>query len=199
MKSNRTIEHFACLRRLVCLVMVTLAGGCNSQPTPAAKTEPAAASASVSDQTPKAHNLTIYGYNYTNTEIGSFEVNGQGGGNVMVSEMDSGGGSGVCCISIATPITKARPVKIKWTRDLSTWCEQEVLLQPPIPTDARRLEVHFYQDGKIELAVTGILLGRMSSPPRLQLPAAGRGGRHEDEKLNINNDTKFARCKLGYR
>ena len=80
MKSNRTIEHFACVRRLVCLVMVTLAGGCNLQPTPAAKTEQAAASASAYDQTPRAHNLTIYGYNYTNTGIGSFEVNGQGGG-----------------------------------------------------------------------------------------------------------------------
>ena len=95
-------------------------------------------------------------------------------------------------------MTKARPIKIKWTRDLSTWCEQEVLLQQPVPIDPKRLEVHFYQDGKIELAVTGPLFGRMSSPPRLQLPAASRGGRHEDEKLNVNNDTKFARCKLGY-
>ena len=125
-------------------------------------------------------------------------MNGQGGGNVMVSEMDSGGGSGVCCISLSTPMTKARPIKIKWTRDLDTWCEQEVLLQPPVPIDPKRLEVHFYQDGKIELAVTGSLFGRMSSPPRLQLPAASRGGRHEDEKLNVNNDSKFARCKLGY-
>ncbi len=198
MKLNHLRNSADWLRWLVCLVAITMAGGCNSQTSPSAKAAPANASAPAAETTPKAHNLTIYGYNYTDTKIGSFEVNGQGGGNVMVSEMDSGGGSGVCCISLSTPMTKARPIKIKWTRDLDTWCEQEVLLQPPVPIDPKRLEVHFYQDGKIELAVTGSLFGRMSSPPRLQLPAASRGGRHEDEKLNVNNDSKFARCKLGY-
>ena len=196
MKSNRTIEHFVCVRRLVCVVIVTLAGGCNSQPTPAAKTEQAAAStpASASDQTPKAYNLTIYGYNYTNTGIGSFEVNGQGGGNLEVSVPDAGGGKSVCCVTVFTPSTNSKTVRVKWTRDLDTWCEQEVVLAPFAISKPKYFEVHFYPEGRIELAVT-----EESSDPRLKLDRASRAGRHEDEKLNINNDTKFARCKLGYR
>ena len=95
-------------------------------------------------------------------------------------------------------MTKPQTIKIKWTRDLETWCEQEVQLQPPIPNDAKTFEVHFYPDGRIELTVTGSLFGRMYSPPRLVLPRDSRAGRFEDEKLNINNDTKFSRCKLGY-
>ena len=180
-------------------LLVATSSGCNSQSPSEIRTGPAAASASVSDQTPKAHNLTLYGYNYTNTGIGSFEVNGQGGGNLEVSVPDAGGGKSACCITLYSPMTTPRTVKIKWTRDLETWCEQEVQLHPPIPNDARTFEVHFYQDGRIEVAVTGRLFGRMYSPPRLELARASRAGRHENEKLNINNDNQFARCKLGYR
>ena len=169
MKSNRTIEHFVCVRRLVCVVMVTLAGGCNSQPTPAAKTEQAAAStpASASDQTPKAYNLTIYDYNYTNTGIGSFEVNGQGGGNLEVSVPDAGGGKSVCCVTVFTPSTNSKTVRVKWTRDLDTWCEQEVVLAPFAISKPKYFEVHFYPEGRIELAVT-----EESSDPRLKLDRA---------------------------
>ena len=146
------------------------------------------------DTTPKAHNLTIYGYNYTDTGIGSFEVNGQGGGNLPTSSPTAGGGSSVCCITVSTPTVKPRTVKIKWTRDLETWCEQDIVLAPSKLARPKFLEVHFYLDGHIELDVTEI-----DSPPRLQLAAASQGSRHEDERLNINNDSKFARCKLGYR
>jgi Protein of unknown function (DUF3304) len=186
------------IRLTVMWLLIAASNGCNSQSPREVLTERATAPPAA-NTTPKAHNLTIYGYNYTDTGIGSFEVDGQGGGNVMVSEMDSGGGSGVCCISIITPMVKARIINIKWTRDLDTWCQQEVVLEPPIPSDAKRLEVHFYREGRIEIAVTGSLSGRMSSPPRVQLAAASEGSRHQDKKLNINNDSKFARCKLGYR
>jgi hypothetical protein len=144
------------------------------------------------------HDLTLYGYNYTDTEIGSFEVNGHGGGNVQISDPDNGGGSAVCCIAVLTPMTEPKLLRIKWTRDSEMWCEQEVALKPPIPEDAKRLEVHFYRDGHIEVAVTGELQTRMSSPPRLRLEAPSRAGRNTDTALNVNNDSKFARCKLGY-
>jgi hypothetical protein len=193
MNSNHLGNSANRLRSLVCLVAITMAGGCNSQTSPSAKSATANASAPAADTTPKAYNLTIYGYNYTNTGIGSFEVNGQGGGNLQPSTQTAGGGSSVCCVTVFIPLSKPKTVKIKWTRDLETWCEQEVLLSPTSIARPKYFEVHFYPDGHIELAVT-----EGSSDPRLQLSAASRGGRHEDEKLNVNNDTKFARCKLGY-
>jgi hypothetical protein len=181
------------LRWLVCSVAITMAGGCNSQTSPAAKAAPVNASAPAADTTPKAHNLTMYGYNYTDTEIGSFEVNGQGGGNLQPSTLTAGGGKSVCCIAFYMPMSKPLSIKIKWTRDIDTWCEQEVTLRPTSIVKPKYFEVHFYPDGHIELAVT-----EESSDPRLQLEAASEGSRHQDRKRNINNDTKFARCKLGY-
>ena len=181
------------IRLTVMWLLIAASSGCNSQSTAAAKTEPATVAAPALDVTPKAHNLTIYGYNYTNTGIGSFEVNGQGGGNLQPSTLTAGGGKSVCCVTVFIPLSKPKIVMIKWTRDLKTWCEQEVLLSPTSIARPKYFEVHFYPDGHIELAVT-----EDSSDPRLQLSAASRGGRHEDEKLNVNNDTKFARCKRGY-
>jgi hypothetical protein len=191
-------EHLA--RGVTWLVLVVAASGCTPQSaaTPASTPVPVAAR-ETDGKPPQAHNLTIYGYNYTNTEIGSFEVNGQGGGNVMISDPENGGGSGVCCVTAYSPLRQPKMVKIKWTRDLDTWCEQEVELKPPIPADAKNLEVHFYRDGHIELAVTGNWVTRMSSPPRVRLDAPSRAGRHQDQNQNVNNDAKFARCKLGYR
>ncbi len=174
-------------------LLVAASSGCNSQSSTVAKPA-AAASAPRVVQVAKPHNVTIYGYNYTNTGIGSFEVNGQGGGNLEVSIPDAGGGKSVCCVTVFTPLRKPRPVTIKWTRDGDTWCEQEVALAPLDTPNPKYFEVHFYPDGHIELAVT-----QESSDPRLKLDRASRGGRYEDEKLNINNDSKFARCKLGYR
>jgi hypothetical protein len=61
--------------------------------------------------------LEINGFNYTDLYIDSFEVNGQGGGNLFVSSPTSGGGGGVCCVSF-TPGTRL-PVQltIKWTSE----------------------------------------------------------------------------------
>jgi hypothetical protein len=149
--------------------------------------------AEASDGGVTVHDLTLYGYNYTDSEIGSFEVNGHGGGNVEVSIPDAGGGKSACCIAVLSPLQQAMPIKIKWTRDSETWCEQEVSLKLTLPAKPRFFEVHFYLDGHIEVAVT-----EESSPPRLVLQRAGRGGRYADEKKNVNNDDKFARCKVGY-
>jgi hypothetical protein len=181
------------IRLTVMWLLIAASSGCNSQSPREAQTEPAAAAVPSLVSTPKEHNLTIYGYNYTDTEIGSFEVNGQGGGNLPTSSPTAGGGSSVCCLTVFTPTVKPKTVKIKWTRDLDTWCEQEVVLAPFAEPNPKYFEVHFYPDGHIELAIT-----EDSSDPRLKLEAASEGSRHKDKKLNINNDSKFARCKRGY-
>ena len=137
--------------------------------------------------------MTIYGYNYTDTEIGSFEVNGHGGGNLLVSSPTAGGGSSVCCATVFAPFSIPQPFTIKWSRDGDTWCVQEVVLQPPVSVTAKYLEVHFYRDGHIEVAATDI-----DSPPRLQLDRKHANSRHQNEKHNVNNDGKFGSCKLGY-
>jgi hypothetical protein len=194
--SRRWLEGLRPLRYVLALVCIMAAGGCNSQSQSPSAVEPAIAGATApaADTKVQAHNLTIYGYNYTDTEIGSFEVNGQGGGNLQTSIPTAGGGSNVCCITVHAPMLQPRVVKIKWTRDSETWCEQEVTFKPPLPAKPKYFEVHFYRDGHIEVAATEI-----DSPPRLKLEAASRGSRYEDEKQNVNNDAKFARCKRGYR
>ena len=141
----------------------------------------------------KAFDLTIYGYNYTDTEIGSFEVNGRGGGNLAVSTATSPGGSGVCCAAIFTPLSTDRPTTIKWTRDGDTWCEQDIAFTGPVPSNAKYLEVHFFQDGHIEIAATA-----ESSPPRIRLDRLHGNSRHSDPNQNVINDTKQSRCKRGY-
>ncbi len=138
--------------------------------------------------------LTIYGYNYTDTEIGSFEVNGHGGGNLAVSSPTAGGGKSACCAALFTPVPKDHKIRVKWTRDSDTWCEQDVPFVGPVPAHAEYMEVHFYRDGHIELAVT-----QTNSPPRLTLERVHGNSRHTDPSMNVNNDNKYSRCKLGYR
>ncbi|WP_140631236.1 DUF3304 domain-containing protein [Methylibium rhizosphaerae] len=145
--------------------------------------------------TPQARSfhLTLHGYNYTDTEIGSFEVDGQGGGNVAVSTPTGGGGKSTCCITLHTPLVHPRPVTIKWSRDSDTWCEQEVLIRPPVPARPEYFEVHFYRDGHVEVAIT-----EDGSPPRLKLDRVHGNSRHPDPATNVNNDNALSRCRLGY-
>jgi Protein of unknown function (DUF3304) len=192
--SRRWMESPRPLRYVFALVCIAATSACNPQTAPASRPGAAGTPAPAADTNVRDHNLTIYGYNYTDTEIGSFEVNGQGGGNVEVSTLTAGGGKSVCCVTARSPMLQPRMVKIKWTRDSENWCEQEVMLKPPLPLKPKYFEVHFYPDGHIELAVT-----EMDSAPRLALNRMSRAGRHEDERQNVNNDAKFARCKRGYR
>ncbi|KAF7598136.1 MAG: hypothetical protein CGU29_14665 [Candidatus Dactylopiibacterium carminicum] len=141
----------------------------------------------------RAYNLTLYGYNYTETEIGSFEVNGAGGGNISVSTPTAGGSKSTCCASLYTPLPPDNSVHIKWTRDSKTWCEAKVPFSGPVPANPEYMEVHFYRDGHIEVAVT-----ETSSPPRLKLERLHGNSRHQDKSMNVINDEKFARCQRGY-
>ena len=134
--------------------------------------------------------LTIIGYNYTDTAITNFSVGGAGGGNVEVSSRAYSYGGGACCAPIPQGTPLPISVDIRWQRDGigdRPWCKQAVLLTGPIPENANYFEVHFYQDGTLQVAITDypsrprVLMDRYS--PALRKPSG-----------NINNDTRYARC-----
>jgi len=135
--------------------------------------------------------LEIDGFNYTDLYIDSFEVNGQGGGNLFVSSPTSGGGGGVCCVSFNPGTKLPLQLRIKWTRDRKRWCEKEALLTGPVPANPRYLGVHFYPDGHIEAEIT-----ENDPEPRLRLERVDRGKRKESG--NTVADEQTARCKDGY-
>jgi len=100
--------------------------------------------------------VTLVGYNYTERPIFTFSVNGAGGGNIFVN---GGGASFSCC----GEITVGKPTEIKWTYS-STAKQYEAGLrkeshvttvtvpEPSVP-EAEYLEVHFYPDHHVELAL----------------------------------------------
>jgi hypothetical protein len=140
-------------------------------------------------QTPKGMSgLTLVAYNYTDTYISNFTVNGAGGGNVEVSNMESGHGGGACCAPTSADIRLPMTVKIAWKRDGEVpYCRQTVLLNGPIPPNPNAFEVHFYPDGTIQVAITDF-----PSPQRLNLESFNRLQRKATG--NINNDSKFSEC-----
>jgi Protein of unknown function (DUF3304) len=189
-----------------CIAVGALFGvGCNpadKTATPgstAAQPAPAASAPSFKGQrlytgphrTPKGmRGLTISGYNYTDTYIDSFAVNGAGGGNLEVSQPSSGGG-GACCAAILDDFPLPMTVEVSWKRDGDApWCKQTVLLDGPLPKEPNYLEVHFYQDGTIQLAITDY-----PSPARVKLQRFNRLQRHASG--NVDNDIKFSECKSG--
>lgn len=140
-------------------------------------------------RTPKGmHGLTLVAYNYTDTYISNFTVERAGGGNVEVSDMQSGHGGGACCAPISDDTPLPMPVDITWKRDGDVpYCRQTVLLNGPIPSNPNAFEVHFYQDGTIQVAITDY-----PSPQRLNLKNFNRLQRKASG--NINNDSKFSEC-----
>lgn len=132
--------------------------------------------------------LTIVGYNYTDTYIGSFTVNGAGGGNIEVSSKTSGGGGGTCCASVPADTALPITIDIAWKRDGKVpWCRQTILLDGPVPADPQYLEVHFFQDGSIKVAMSDY-----PSPPRLQLDRVSYVKRKASG--NVNHDSKYGSC-----
>ncbi|MFT3858323.1 MAG: DUF3304 domain-containing protein [Aquabacterium sp.] len=128
----------------------------------------------------QAQGLLIQGYNYTDTHIDSFTVNGVGGGNVFVSSPTTGGGKSACCYSF-DPLSNAR-VTIRWAASYCMYTatnkygetyqwRKSLFREDVIPVEglgireASALEVHFYPDGHVEAAITA-----GHSPPRLQQP-----------------------------
>ena len=100
--------------------------------------------------------VTLVGYNYTERPIYTFSVNGGGGSNIFVG----GGGAKMSC---CTEITVGQPVEMKWLYDttekqyLAGLREEKrsttVIVPPPTVPEAEYLEVHFYPDHRVELAL----------------------------------------------
>ena len=125
------------LSALACLLALLLLGACNSQDT---------------------RSVTVIGYNYTERPIYTFSVNGVGASNLFAKQK-YGGGKDSCCIDI----TVGQPVEIKWLYDttekqyLAGLREEKrsttVIVPPPTVPEAEYLEVHFYPDHHVELAL----------------------------------------------
>ena len=109
--------------------------------------------------------LGITGYNYTDRYIDSFDVDGQGGGNVFLSDEEGGGGKTSCCMGYNPK--RALPIKmtVRWTWGTVEDSNQRVIrsretasyeaeLRGPVPKDPRFLEVHFMPDGTVRLLIT---------------------------------------------
>ena len=122
------------LAALLCLFSLLLSA-CNSQDT---------------------RSVTLVGYNYTERPIYTFSVNGGGGSNIFVG----GGGAKMSC---CTDITVGQPVEIKWVysateKQYLAGLRKEnysttVIVPPPTVPEAEYLEVHFYPDHHVELAL----------------------------------------------
>ncbi len=114
--------------------------------------------------------LTLSGYNYTNRYIDQFSVNGNGGGNLHVSTVTSGG-TNVCCVSYTPGAPAPKTVKVKWVASGCTYIETkrsdyistrahhffktlDVPVDPHVPAHPGYFEVHFYPDGHVEAAIT---------------------------------------------
>ena len=128
------------------------------------------------------HALTILGYNYTNRYIDQFSVDGAGGGNMSVSTPTSSGGGGTCCAVWVDGTPLPVTMRVRWVADYciefltneygekrpsarAIFAERDVEFNGPVPAAPHNLEVHFYPDGHIELAITDYLF----SEPRLKL------------------------------
>ncbi len=135
----------------------------------------------------RSHSLAIVAYNYTDRYMDSFEVNGQGGGNLDISKEFSGGGKTACCVRWTDGSTLPKKVTVKWVasycvrhdvtsdgekfrRRESLWKIADVFFNGPVPSNPQNFEVHFYRDGHIELAMS-----EDYSPPRLKLPSPPNG------------------------
>ena len=90
-----------------------------------------------------------------------------------------------------------KPVKVEWTRDGKRWCRTTALINGPIPLEPTTLEVHFYPDRQVKVAITDNY-----SPPRLKLAARGDAYRvaldvRTELKAAIQLDEKMAECRDG--
>ena len=135
--------------------------------------------------------LSIQGFNYTDLYIDSFEVNGNGGSNIYVSSLTSGGGGTTCCVSWFPGTRLPVSLEIKWTRDRKRWCQKEVQVKGPVPANPRHLGVHFFPDGHIEAEVTEDF-----PEPKLRLERVSPSERKKTG--NTVSDEQVARCQDAY-
>lgn len=148
------------------------------------------------------HTLGIVGYNYTDHSIASFDVMGAGGSALGVSDEGGGGGGETCCVvwNERTPLPVK--VKVRWAYDYCRYLsepdplygnriegsqnffrEEEVELKGPVPERPTILEVHFYPDKHVELAIVS-----KSTYPRLKLDSNRRKTARRCTPEELKND-----------
>ncbi len=123
--------------------------------------------------------LGVVGYNYTDRAVSDFSVNGQWGANVFLSTPTAGGGGTVCCVVMSRDTKTPFWVEVKYQMDAleaypprrvvepaSAYKSARVEVKGLIPPDPSYLEIHFYQDGHIEAAISD---ADGPNPPRLKL------------------------------
>jgi hypothetical protein len=96
--------------------------------------------------------VDIIGYNYTNSPIGSFSVNGYGGGRLSLSTPTSSGGSPMCCYYFMPGVGFPYQVEVEWAPSASDgpWTKTKAWITEPKTDRPQFLEIHFYPDGHIE-------------------------------------------------
>jgi hypothetical protein len=143
---------------------------------------PQASAAQLEDKINEYVVLDLIGYNYTNRHIRSYDVDGNGGGDVRLSSPTSGGGGIVCCVRLSMKGKNPIIVRIRWqvdgcsylmnsersgtTQRLSNYFYKEEYIEVPRPEGIkpRHLESHFYPDGSVVVRLTYDM-----STPRLSL------------------------------
>jgi hypothetical protein len=171
----------------VLLASVLLASGCDRSAATSTKD-----SGAYFGDSGKSYDLAILGYNYTSRYIATFSVNGNGGGNIMVSSPTGGGSGSSCCASYSSGV---ETVSVRWQADACVfnvrndvtkeegdeihifYKELRVPVTKRFVTIPKFMEVHFYPDDKVEAVVTD-----RRSAPRLALS--------EDRR----DRTKYRRC-----
>lgn len=110
--------------------------------------------------------LDITGYNYTSRYIDRFSVNGQGGGNVLLSDDADGGGKTTCCIVWRPRTVLPVTMVVEWTygerwnheKGLKLQDEEthrtEVELKGSVPENPTVFVVHFYPNNTVQLEMS---------------------------------------------
>lgn len=123
--------------------------------------------------------LGIIGYNYTDSLIANYTVDGQGGGDIRLSSPTSGGGSTVCCIMFSKKPHWPIYVLVRWqnggcrenTKDNKfvgnhyRYKEATVSVDRGISSNPSDIAVHFYQDGSVK-----VRLSDGDDPPLVKRP-----------------------------
>lgn len=123
--------------------------------------------------------LGIVGYNYTDSLIANYTVDGQGGGDIRLSSPTSGGGSTVCCIMLSKKPHWPIYVLVRWqdggcrenTKDHKfvgnhyQYKEATVSVDRGTSSNPSDIAVHFYQDGSVK-----VRLSDGDDPPLVKRP-----------------------------
>lgn len=175
-RESRRPTHSFARRGLACLFIVatTLVGGCTKVTGVHNVERPATGTAEEFD-------LAIVGFSHTNREIGSFSVDGVGGGNLVFSPTGGGGGTITCCVRYRRGESSKYVVRwdthacrydekppSEWGERFSLYdyfSEKQVEAKDKSDTSPGYFEVHFFQDGTVKAQITSEI-----SAPMVTLP-----------------------------